>query len=124
MRMTFRLRLHLPLGWKVHPEDMTYVLIRYFEGCPHWRLADQRAREALRSAGRTDVTIEYEQVDTPEDAARTGFRGSPTILVDGVDPWGESDAPVGLSCRIYRTGAGAQGAPTVQEIERALAGAT
>ena len=102
---------------------MTHVLIRYFEGCPHWRLADQRAREAVGSTGRTDVTIEYDQVDTPEDAARTSFRGSPTILVDGVDPWGDGDAPVGLSCRIYRTEAGPQGAPTAQEIERALAGA-
>jgi hypothetical protein len=101
---------------------MTHVLIRYFEGCPHWRLADDRVRAALRSTGRPEITVEYERVETPRDAIRTGFRGSPTILVDGVDPWADANAPVGLSCRIYRTEAGPQGAPTPREIEAVLAG--
>jgi hypothetical protein len=103
---------------------MAHIVIRYFDGCPHWRLADERVHEALRSAGLTDATVEYEAIETMEDAVRTGFRGSPTILVDGADPWAEDNAPAGLSCRIYRTEAGPQGAPTVRELQATLAGAT
>ena len=98
---------------------MTRITIRYFEGCPHWRLADARVRQALRAVG-LNATVEYDRVETHEDAVRTGFRGSPTILVDGADPWADGEAPVGLSCRIYRTEEGPQGAPTVRDLEAVL----
>jgi len=101
---------------------MRHIVIRYFDGCPHWRLAAERVRDALQLAGLTDATVEHEPVETMEDAIRTGFRGSPTILVDGTDPWAEGDAPIGLACRIYRTEAGPQGAPTVAELRAVLAG--
>lgn len=100
---------------------MRHIVIRYFEGCPHWRLADERVHDALAEAGLSDATVEYDPVETIEDAARTGFRGSPTILIDGADPWAEEDAPVGLACRIYRTQEGPQGAPTVRELRKVLA---
>ncbi len=101
---------------------MQHIVIRYFDGCPHWRIADERVRDALRSAGLSDATVEYEPVETMADAIRTGFRGSPTILVDGTDPFAEGYAPVGLACRIYQTEAGPQGAPTVEELTAVLAG--
>jgi hypothetical protein len=103
---------------------MPHIVIRYFAGCPHWRIAEERVRDALRTAGLADVTVEYERVETIENAIRTGFRGSPTILIDGMDPFAEGDAPAGLSCRIYQSEAGPQGAPTVQELEAVLTGAS
>jgi hypothetical protein len=95
------------------------ILIRYFDGCPHWRIADERVRAALGQS-RLDATIGYETVETIDDAIGTGFRGSPTILIDGIDPFPTGDAPPALACRIYPTPAGPQGAPTVEELIAAL----
>lgn len=90
--------------------------VLYFADCPNWQLADERLRDALARAGRDDVRVEHRQVTTPEQAEATGFRGSPTILVDGRDPFADPGAPVGLSCRVFRTAAGPSGAPTVEQL--------
>jgi hypothetical protein len=50
-----------------------------------------------------------------------GFRGSPTVLVDGRDPFADRQAPVGLSCRVYSTPEGLAGAPTVAQLIEVLA---
>ncbi len=90
----------------------------YFPECPHWRIADERLREV---ADRLGLTIDYQLVTTSEDADRVSFRGSPTILIDGVDPFAVGDEPIGLSCRIYRTPDGYAGSPTTAQIAAALA---
>ncbi len=89
----------------------------YFPECPHWRVADERLREV---ASRVGLTIEYQLVTTSEEADRVSFRGSPTILIDGVDPFAVGDEPIGLSCRIYRTPDGYAGSPTAAQIAAAL----
>ena len=98
---------------------MPRVTIQYFTGCPHWQLTDERVRIAAR--GRDDIRIDHQLVETAEEAQRLGFRGSPTILVDGFDPFAEPDQPIGLSCRLYRTPEGLAGAPTVDQLTDALA---
>lgn len=92
------------------------VRLLYFEGCPHWRTADERLRQALERVERRDVEVERRQVTDVENAEREGLRGSPTVLVDGRDPFADEGAPVGLTCRIYQTDQGAQGAPTVEQL--------
>ena len=87
----------------------------YFHGCPHWRLADERLDEALRQLGLQD-TPERVRVETTESAEAWRFHGSPSVLIDGRDPFAEQDAPVGLACRLYRTPEGLQGAPTVDQL--------
>jgi hypothetical protein len=96
------------------------ITLRYFDGCPNWRVAEERLLEALGEPGGPEATISYERVETPEDAGRLGFRGSPTLLVDGDDPFAEDDAPVGLACRIYRTEEGPQGAPSIAQLRATL----
>jgi hypothetical protein len=99
---------------------MPGVTIQYFTGCRHWQLADQRVRRAAR--GRDDIRIDHQLVETAEEAQRLGFAGSPTILVDGFDPFAEPDQPIGLSCRVYRTPeGGVAGAPTMDQLTDALA---
>ncbi len=88
----------------------------FFADCPNWQLADARLRQALARAGRDDARIEHHQVTSPEQAEASGFRGSPTVLIDGRDPFADPDAPAGLSCRAYRTEAGLAGAPTVEQL--------
>ncbi len=93
------------------------VTLLYFEGCPNWTVAD--ARLAALS-DELEVTVERRLVETPEEAEAAGFRGSPTILVEGRDPFATGDEPAGLACRIYQTPEGPQGAPTVEQLRAAL----
>lgn len=94
------------------------ITIQSFDGCPNRELLVQRLAEALH--GRSDATISHQDVETPEDAARLGFHGSPTVLIDGVDPFAEEHAPVGLACRVYQTPDGPAGSPTVEQLRAAL----
>lgn len=96
------------------------ITIQYFDGCPHWKLADERVQAVLRALSRDDVTLEHQQIDSPEMAEHVAFHGSPTILIDGRDPFVTGAEPVGLSCRVYRTDRGPQGAPTVADLQRLL----
>lgn len=100
------------------------ITIQYFDGCPHWRLADERVRKVLRDVPAGDVALDYELIDSPETAERVGFHGSPTILVDGRDPFATGTEPAGMSCRVFSTEDGPQGAPTEAQLERLLAGRT
>lgn len=97
------------------------IALRYFAGCPNWRLAEERLRAALTSIGAGDAVIALEPVETHEEAVRLRFRGSPTILLDGQDPFADEDASVGLACRVYATEEGLQGAPTLAQLRSALA---
>jgi hypothetical protein len=99
------------------------VRLLYFDDCPNWRLAEARLREALASLDRTPPRVTYPRVRTPEEAEQAGFRGSPTILVNGLDPFAQPGDPVGLSCRIYRSPAGVENAPTVDQLRSVLANA-
>lgn len=98
---------------------MTDVQLLYFAGCPNWQETDERLREAIDRLGLA-VSVTHVDVGAAEAAARLSFRGSPTVLVDGRDPFADEDAPVGLSCRVFRTPEGLHGAPTVEQLVEAL----
>jgi hypothetical protein len=95
--------------------------VQYISGCPHWKLAVQRVRAALDRAGCAHLEVRCEQVTSEEHAARLDFRGSPTILIDGHDPFPDPYGTVGMSCRTYRTERGVEGAPSVEQLVAALA---
>ncbi len=57
--------------------------------------------------------MQRQKVDSLEEAERLSFRGSPTGLIDGEDPFADPTAPVGLSCRLFPTPTGLAGAPTM-----------
>jgi len=94
------------------------ITLQYFDGCPNWQVTDGHLR-ALREDG-LDLDVTYELIETPEAAAEAGFRGSPTVLVDGIDPFADPDAPVGLSCRVYRTDDGFAGSPSREQLRKAV----
>lgn len=66
------------------------------------------------------AAISRQVVSTSDEASELGFLGSPTILIDGNDPFAEVGAGPGLACRIYRTPDGPAGAPRVAELRDAL----
>lgn len=96
------------------------VELLYFDGCPNWTVADTRLMEALGMVGRGDVPVERRHVGTVEEAAAVGFTGSPTVLVDGRDPFATGGEQVGLSCRVYVTPAGLSGSPTIKQFVEVL----
>jgi len=95
------------------------IVVLHTGACPHVALARERVADALATAGR-EAVVAVEVVGTQEEAERWGFAGSPTILVDGVDPF-PSDSGPALACRRYPTEDGIQGAPTVAQLVEVLA---
>jgi hypothetical protein len=87
--------------------------------CPNVAVLRQRLDELL--AGREDVSVTAEVVDTPEQAARTGMNGSPTLLIDGTDPFAEPGQGPSVSCRLYRDeNDNLTGAPSITQLRAAL----
>ncbi|MCA1737223.1 MAG: thioredoxin family protein, partial [Actinobacteria bacterium] len=58
-----------------------------------------------------------------EVAVERGFCGSPTVLIDGVDPFSNRKAMVGLACRLYLTQNGPAGSPTIEQLRTAITAA-
>lgn len=88
--------------------------------CPHRVRTLDRLRDALAHVGRTDVAITEREVGDATEASRLGMHGSPTILVDGRDLFGDFRTEASLSCRLYRSDAGVDGAPSVDALVDAL----
>jgi len=118
----FRRRPHQrpPLHLSCKTSTRMKITIQYFDGCPHWKLADERVRHVIGDFASDDVTLEYQFIDSPETADQLGFHGSPTILIDGLDPFITGVEQVGMSCRVFRTEDGIQGAPTEAELRKLL----
>ena len=94
------------------------VRLLYFDDCPNWH----EAADLLHTLAAEDprIVVEHCIVDTPELAEGLRFHGSPSIHIDGRDPFAADDDPVGLSCRIYRTPSGPAGAPTLEQLRSAV----
>jgi len=96
------------------------VELLYFDGRPHWKVADERLAEALRGPGRADVGVERHLVEAAEQAEELAFLGSPTIRLDGWDPFASGSEQEGLSCRLYATPAELSGSPTTAQLLEVL----
>lgn len=88
-------------------------------GCPYASILDDRLAEVL--AGRPGVRVTRRVITNEREAAAAGMHGSPTLLVDDIDPFAGPATPTSLSCRIYRdTGGAAAGAPSTEALREAL----
>ena len=102
------------------------IEILFFAGCPRWRIAVDRANEAVAALGLSGVVeVRERQVENEEEAVRIRFLGSPTVLVDGRDvELGVTQRDdFGLRCRLYHTDGRPDAAPSVEWIKNALLGA-
>ncbi|MFD8474882.1 alkylmercury lyase family protein [Streptomyces globisporus] len=89
--------------------------------CPNAPLALERVTAAL--VGQA-AEVELVEVHDQEQAAARRMTGSPTILLDGVDPFAPAGAVPSVSCRLYRDADGkADGAPSVAALREAFTGA-
>ncbi|MEU1208001.1 alkylmercury lyase [Nocardia sp. NPDC005825] len=88
--------------------------------CPNVAVLEQRLRDALTDAG-AEIEIEHRVIDDAAEAATAGMTGSPTLLVDGRDPFAVPGQPPSVSCRLYRReDGGLDGAPTITALCAAL----
>jgi hypothetical protein len=60
------------------------VQVQMSPGCSHGQKTVELVRQVLDDLA-PDANIETHTIATMEDAERTGFRGSPTVLVEGID---------------------------------------
>ncbi len=95
------------------------VTVLYFDGCPSWQTAVERVEAASTAAG-VPVQVSTLAVTSHADARRLGFIGSPTILLDGADPFAQPGASPALACRLYTTPEGMAGSPTIDQLVEAL----
>lgn len=89
-------------------------------GCPNGALLEQRLRQALADHPEP-VEWAPRVVDDLPTATEVGMTGSPTLHVDGIDPFAEPALAPSVSCRLYRDEDGrAHGAPSVAALRHAL----
>jgi hypothetical protein len=88
--------------------------------CPHAAAAQELLRTALDVAGLPRTGVRVSVIESRREAEERGFAGSPTILINGVDPFAEPGRPSALACRVYPGPAGPSWLPPADELTRAL----
>lgn len=96
------------------PPDVELV---HLDDCPLWRGAATRLRAAMRMVGLDPTHVRYRSVATA--ATPADFPGSPTILIEGQDPFA-GDAAGAPACRRYSTERGLDVAPSLAQLVAAL----
>lgn len=94
-----------------------HATVLSFAGCPNHGPAVEVVRRVAARSGHK-VTIGTVMVQSPEDAERLGFLGSPSVQINGVDvePAARDRRNFGMSCRTY----GGRGVPSDHDIEAAI----
>jgi hypothetical protein len=101
------------------------VELLYFDGCPSYERLLPRLRKLVAQAD-PGAQVELRRVETPNDAVRERFLGSPTVRVNGrdVDPDASGRCDLGMKCRLYRTAERLGPLPPDSWIRQALSGAS
>lgn len=85
--------------------------------CPNLQPLLDRLHQAC------DVEVSTREISTQDEATAVGMAGSPTLLINGADPFAESgQRDFRLSCRLYRDPDGRiVPVPTVEELRTKIA---
>jgi hypothetical protein len=73
--------------------------ILHVPGCPGAAILETFLAPIL--AERSDIQVTWHIVYDEGQARQQGMTGSPTLLVDGTDPFGRPGQQPCLSCRLY-----------------------
>ena len=94
--------------------------ILHVPDCPNVAVLEQRIRQVTASQPEQHEIIRRVIAD-PGRAATARMTGSPTLLVDGCDPFATPGQVPSLSCRLYPSDTGRlDGAPSVGALRAAL----
>lgn len=95
------------------------IRLLHVPDCPNLGPLTERLNELLRD--RPEVAVESLEVSDEDQATLLGMAGSPTVLIDGVDPFAEPGRTSSVSCRLYRDDEGrVSGVPSVDMLRSAL----
>ena len=96
---------------------VTTLEVLHVPDCPNLLAMLDRLREA------SDIPVVTRVVRTEAEAVQWGMAGSPTLLVDGHDPFAQDQrCECGVACRLYRDETGrTTPAPSVEQIRDVLA---
>ncbi|MHA6632060.1 alkylmercury lyase family protein [Pseudonocardia sichuanensis] len=91
--------------------------VLHVRDCPNLSPMLERLREA------TELPVTTREITTAADAGTAGMNGSPTVLINGRDPFPTPEGcECGMSCRLYRDEHGQTvPAPSVTQLRNALA---
>jgi len=84
-----------------------------------WQELARLVREALDALG-LEADLRYHEVKSDREAFELNFIGSPTVRIDGSDPWPIPNAPAGLRLRPYFSAEGMVDYPTYPMLVEAL----
>jgi hypothetical protein len=86
--------------------------------CPNLTAMLKRLEQA------TDLPVTTREITTVTDAAASGMAGSPTLLINGADPFTTARHPGALACRLYRDENGQPvSVPSLVQLRDAIAAA-
>lgn len=97
------------------------IEVVHIDECPNWAETAEDLRGVLAELGRDDLAVDVRCVTTGSEALAAGFAGSPTILLDGDDPFPHGEPTGELACRVYLTEAGLRGRPSREQLREMLA---
>ncbi|MGO2081979.1 thioredoxin family protein [Glutamicibacter arilaitensis] len=95
------------------------LVLQYFARCPNWQELEELVLAIM--AERNDLELRTQAIATAEEAVEHEFHWSPTLLVDGNDPFASHDAEIGFYCRLYAAPSGLAGSPSIEQLRQALA---
>jgi hypothetical protein len=96
-----------------------HLIVLAVPGCPNAPVLRDRLAAVLD--GRAGVSVSQQVTCDEGEAARWGTYGSPTLLIDGVDPFAEPGQAPTMSCRLYRDENGQlSGAPSAAQLRQAI----
>jgi hypothetical protein len=99
--------------------ELTVVSVPH---CPNVPLLEERLAQVLTELeSREQISIARRTAADADQAARWQLHGSPTLLIEGADPFADPAAPIGLACRMYRDEHGrTEGAPSIGALREVL----
>ncbi|MGO4858728.1 hypothetical protein [Arthrobacter sp. 2MCAF14] len=89
------------------------------QDCPHGTAARELFARAVELEGNDPALIAAREITTDEEAEASGFHGSPTFTVDGIDLFPSAAEPA-MTCRVYRTAGGLSGLPSLESLRQAI----
>ena len=90
------------------------------DDCPRRGGTAELVRRLLDELGMNHVPLPVTVVQSQAEAEQRRFSGSPTVLIDGHDPFAEPGARPALACRLYATSTGPTGGPDADTLRAAL----
>jgi hypothetical protein len=95
--------------------------LRAIPGCPNSGPALELFREVLAAEGQDTEPLTVREVVSETEAQDLRFHGSPSFIANGRDLFPGESAPA-LSCRLYNTGRGVAGLPSLESLRTAIRG--